>query len=154
MKSEIKACIKYFVRVINHKIKVAKGCFNQGLYFQGIVHDLSKSLPDEYIPYAYKFKWPVEKTDKEKELIERNFRVARDKHFSRNLHHWKYWVIDEYQNLAFEMPGKYIKEMICDWESVGEVKGDSAKEFYERDKNKMVLHPNTRKVLEEILSKK
>ena len=118
---------------------------------QGLLHDLSKFLPSEYIPFAYRFKWSSEKTPEETERIKTSFRYARDKHFSRNPHHWKYWVLDESQKTALEMPDKYLIEMICDWEAVGKVKRDCAREFYEKDKNKIILHPKTRERLEDIL---
>ena len=49
------------------------------------------------------------------------------------------------------MPDKYLIEMICDWEAVGKVKRDCGREFYEKDKNKIILHPKTRERLEDIL---
>lgn len=154
MKKEITACLNYFGYLVNHKIEVARRCFGEKLYLRGLLHDLSKFLPSEYIPYAYKFKWPSEKTPEEHERIENNFRHACNKHFSRNPHHWKHWVLEESQKIALEMPDKYLKEMICDWEAIGKFKEDCAKEFYENDKDKMILHPKTRTKLENILVNK
>jgi hypothetical protein len=151
MKNEVKACISYFSYLVSHKIEVAKRCFKEGLYLQGLLHDWSKFLPSEYTPFAYKFKWPSEKTPEEHKRIEHNFRCARNKHFNRNSHHWKYWVLEESQGIALEMPDRYLKEMICDWEAVGKLKEDCAKEFYEKNKSKIVLHPRTRAKLENIL---
>ena len=33
-----------------HKIMVMKHCFKVGLYKQGLLHDLSKYMPTEFIP--------------------------------------------------------------------------------------------------------
>ena len=35
--------------ITKHKKLVCEGCFKSGLYFQGIVHDLSKYSPSEFL---------------------------------------------------------------------------------------------------------
>jgi len=151
MRKKIKALIDYFGYVVRHKFEVAKLCFHEGLYLQGVLHDWTKFLPDEYIPFAYKFKWPSEKTPEENNRIKTNFKCARDKHFRRNRHHWKHWVLDEQVRLALEMPDEYLIEMICDWKAIGIVKGDSARGFYEKDSHKIILGSRTKSKLETIL---
>ena len=42
----------HFKTITKHKILVAKGCFKVGLYCQGIMHDMSKYSPTEFIPGA------------------------------------------------------------------------------------------------------
>ncbi len=44
--------LKYLNYVIRHKWYVGMACFRNGLYWRAIVHDLSKLLPSELIPYA------------------------------------------------------------------------------------------------------
>ena len=40
----------HFKTITKHKILVAKGCFRLGLYYQGIMHDMSKYSPTEFLP--------------------------------------------------------------------------------------------------------
>lgn len=43
---------KYFKYVLRHKWYVFLACLKYGLIWRGIVHDLSKFKPDEFIAYA------------------------------------------------------------------------------------------------------
>ena len=47
--------IKYLRYLIIHKFWVFIYCCQYGLYWRGIIHDLSKFLPSEFIPYANYF---------------------------------------------------------------------------------------------------
>lgn len=44
--------LKYFNYVFRHKWFVFVECFKFGLLWQGLIHDWSKFLPDEFIAYA------------------------------------------------------------------------------------------------------
>lgn len=39
----------HFKTITKHKILVAKGCFRLGLYYQGLMHDMSKYSPTEFL---------------------------------------------------------------------------------------------------------
>ena len=41
---------KHFCTITHHKILVMKHCFRIGLYWQGLMHDMSKYSPAEFIP--------------------------------------------------------------------------------------------------------
>jgi len=47
--------IQYLDYLLRHKWYVTLECFREGLYWQGLTHDLSKFLPSEFIPYANYF---------------------------------------------------------------------------------------------------
>jgi hypothetical protein len=51
------------------------------------------------------------------------------------------------------MPMKYAKEMLCDWRGAGRaINGkDETREWYLKNKERIILHPNTRKWIEEQL---
>lgn len=50
------------------------------------------------------------------------------------------------------MPLKYAKEMLADWRGAGKAQGKpDAKAWYEKNKNNMLLHPETRQWIEEQL---
>ena len=40
---------KHFCTINHHKMLVMKGCFKVGLYCQGLLHDLSKYSPTEFL---------------------------------------------------------------------------------------------------------
>lgn len=40
--------ISHFITITHHKILVMQGCFKVGLYWQGLMHDLSKYEPSEF----------------------------------------------------------------------------------------------------------
>ena len=113
---EMSKYFKYLKYVIRHKWFVMIECFKIGLYWRGIVHDLSKLLPDEFIPYAryfyggYKLVWINDAFDKAWLL-----------HIHRNPHHWQYWLLqtDDGPLKIIQMPTKYLKEMLCDWHGAG-----------------------------------
>jgi hypothetical protein len=50
------------------------------------------------------------------------------------------------------MPDKYVMQMICDWEAMGKKFGDNAKDYFNRQKVNMVLHPKTIEKIEKILN--
>ena len=47
--------IKYLKYLLKHKYYATKYCFKFGLYWRGLVHDLSKFLPSEWIAYREYF---------------------------------------------------------------------------------------------------
>lgn len=164
----MKKYFQYLKYVLRHKWFVALACFREGLYWQGLVHDLSKFLPSEFVSYAQYF---YGKTDEEALDAIGEFGVAelapfgfytRDrfnvswlKHQNRNPHHHQYWVLinDEDPSWALPMPDKYIHEMICDWQGAARAQGRKTgpKDWYLKNCEKMNLHPDTRVTVEKML---
>jgi len=139
-------------------------CFKRGLYWQGIAHDFSKLLPSEFIPYARYFYGNNSDIRKGRDETgyykptdtgDKDFDYAWLLHQKRNKHHWQWWVLPEDEGgiKVLEMPDKYILEMICDWIGAGKAQGfgNNTKEWYNKNKHKMQLHPNTRKKVEELI---
>jgi len=118
-----------------------------GLYWHGITHDLPKLLPSEFFAYAKKFYGG----DYAYEFfrVEYDFKNAWFLHQKRNKHHWNYWVDDK--GTAVVMPAIYVKQMLCDWRAMGRQFGDTAKEFYTKNKVGMNLHPATVEILERLI---
>lgn len=146
--------LKYLWYVIRHKWYVFVECVKLGIPLQGILHDLSKFLPDEWIPYANFFygNYPDEEA---KDRIEIEFLKAWLRHIHRNPHHHQYWVLreDSGRVLPLDMPMKYRKEMLADWIGAGKAQGhgNDVHEWYAENRDKMFLHPDTRKWIEERL---
>lgn len=153
---------KYLCYLIRHKWYVGKACFRRGLYWQGIIHDWSKFLTDEWFPYANYFY--AERIDEEFYQIakrvggvflygrECDFEEAFDKawlkHQHRNPHHWQYWVLKEDSGNVklLPIPRKFLLEMVCDWEGAGKAihgPNNNPGEWYDKTKINRLLHPET-----------
>lgn len=134
--------LKYFKYLLKHKWYVMLACFKLGLYWRGIVHDLSKFQLCEFIPYAKYF------YGKKDEKNTRGFVFAWLHHLHKNKHHWEYWAI---AGDPPSIPGKYIKEMVCDWYGAGMSiagKNDLEKWFQENKKNIKINKDNMDEVCE------
>ena len=140
----MKKYLKYLNYVIRHKWFVFLECCKTGIIWQGIIHDFSKLLPSEFFPYSIYF-YGSGKNDKE-------FDNAWLLHQKRNPHHWQYWLLyeDEGALKTLNIPIKYRKEMIADWIGAGKaITGkDNTEKWYEINKNKMLLHRDTRNWVE------
>lgn len=149
--------IKHFKTIIKHKWYVGVECFKRGLYWQGIIHDLSKLSFTEFFTsakYFQEFKSPI---DAEKADI--GYSVAWLNHKAKNKHHWMYWTDrKDGKEIAVPMPEKYIQEMVCDYIGAGKAyntekwtPAEPLNYYNNIDSKKMLLHPNTRKRFEELL---
>ena len=116
-------------------------------------HDNSKYQSEELLPYARYF-YPANKVTED---IEEDFNKAWLHHIHENKHHWNHWVIveDGGKLKPLDMPKEYIIEMVCDHFSFAFTKNNPKELFdwYDKNKNKMILSSNTRKEYENILNK-
>lgn len=105
--------LKHFIVITKHKWYVMLECFKRGLYWQGIIHDLSKYSVTEFSESARYFQGTGTPINKIK--AERGYSKAWLHHKGRNKHHWEYWT-DFYNGeiKPIEIPLKYLKEMCCD----------------------------------------
>ena len=131
--------LKYLLYVLEHKWNVFKVAMSKGMFFHAFTHDLSKFTKEEFIPYAKYFY-------KDKEKYENEFQIAWMHHYRNNFHHWQFWLNRDGE--PTEMPLKYINQMIVDWEAMSLKFGDSAREYYIKNKEDIKLAKNTRAVLE------
>jgi hypothetical protein len=145
---------RYLRTVLRHKWYVFLECLHLGLPLIGIVHDWSKFLPDEFIPYARYFEKP--RRDKRGEYDaaaaeDNDFLIAWLKHQRRSPHHWQYWILvqDEDDDKILPMSERYRKEMLADWRGAGRTYGNNdTANWYLRNKGKIQLHHDTRKWIE------
>jgi hypothetical protein len=82
-------------------------CWKRGLIWRGLVHDMSKFLPSEWITYAEYFYGNLRSTEffdlqarygcaelaPWGESIEDLFSLSWLRHQHRNPHHWQYWIL-------------------------------------------------------------
>lgn len=150
-----------------HKSNVQKGyrwiaenlpdLFYDGIDYDwqiGFCHDTSKSTPDEYDAYdAYFY------GNNKSYAVVQAFNYAWLHHIHNNPHHWQFWILvndDPNEGMVImDMPYNYIIEMICDWWAFSWVSGNLSEIFnwYDQHKDYMKLSDQTRKTVEDILSK-
>ena len=61
--------IRHFRTITKHKIKVMTLCFRIGLYKQGLLHDLSKYAPCEFLTGARYYQGTKSPNSVEREVI-------------------------------------------------------------------------------------
>lgn len=143
----------YLKYVIKHKWFVLLAAYRiNASWWLAIIHDRSKFLPSEWIPYAHTF-YASNGDSQYKETPE--FNQAWLIHQHRNPHHWQYWVLrqDNGPDIALEMPRRYALEMISDWMGAGRaITGEwDVVGWYNRNHTKMKLHPRTRALVEDAI---
>lgn len=113
-------------------------------------HDKSKESPEEWEAYRDYFYSPEDNP-----RTTEAFNLAWNHHQKSNPHHWQYWClvndVDEPQVQALDMPFVYVIEMLCDWQSAGNHYGNTAYEWYEKQKSKMILSDATRELVEKYI---
>lgn len=139
-----------------HKIRVTKLCFRCGLYKQGILHDLSKYTPVEFLSGVKYYQGDRSPINREKEVI--GYSLGWLHHKGRNKHHWEYWLDNGDPIKAIEMPVNYVIEMFCDRVAACQTyqkeayRDDSALRYYLNGKSRCLMHENTHALLEELLT--
>ena len=72
----------HFRTITTHKLRVMKYCFKVGLYKQGLLHDLSKYAPVEFIPGIRYYQGT--RSPNEMERLEKGYSAAWLHHKPRN----------------------------------------------------------------------
>jgi hypothetical protein len=141
--------LKYLAR---HKGYVFWACLGMEVpLHRAIMHDWTKFLPSEWVPYA-KYFYGNYRTP----LIEESFDIAWNYHQKRNDHHWQYYVLlrDDGTTEALPMPNRALREMVADWIGAGlAITGKiEVNQWYQRNKGKINLHDETRTIVEQLLN--
>lgn len=148
--------LRYARYLIRHKWFVFVECAKLGIPIQGLLHDWSKFRPTEWNPYVRYFYGeqpsPRDKTGAYDPLkVGEDFDFAWLSHQHLNPHHHQHWVLrgDDGTLKALPMLHEYLLEMLADWKGAGMAQGKSdTKGWYLANKDKMVLHPDTRRWVE------
>ncbi len=149
----------HFKTINHHKRLVMKGCFRLGLYKQGILHDLSKYTPSEFLVGCRYYQGNRSPNNAEREII--GYSSAWLHHKGRNKHHYEYWMDyggDEGKSIqGMRMPNKYVVEMFIDRIAASKnYKKDnytdaSPWEYYEHGIGHYIIHKEVANLLEELL---
>ncbi len=101
---------KHFKKIWTHKYYVFCECWEYGLVWQGLTHDLSKFRPSEFrlARFYAGLESPINV-----EKRQSGYSLSWVQHTNRNKHHWEYWV-DRSDGKLLPIPEKYVKEMVCD----------------------------------------
>ena len=81
---------RHFRTITHHKILVMKGCFKLGLYRQGLLHDMSKYSPTEFLVGCRYYQGTRSPNNAEREA--KGYSSAWLHHKGRNKHHYEYWI--------------------------------------------------------------
>ncbi|MBQ9958817.1 MAG: catalase [Oscillospiraceae bacterium] len=149
--------IRHFITITKHRHAVMRHCFKAGIPWRGLLHDLSKYSPAEFIPGARYYQG--NKSPQVEERRVHGYSAAWLHHKGRNKHHFEYWsdYVAGVGVAPIEMPKQYLIEMFCDRVAACKIyqrdsyKEDAALRYYENAKKHYVMHPNTAAELEKLL---
>ena len=155
----LRSATKHFRTITKHKIEVSKLCFKIGLVKQGFTHDLSKYSPTEFLMGARFYQGYRSPNAAEREF--RGYTEAWLHHKGRNKHHFEYWLdLSDDPGMRLKpapMPTRFVLEMLCDRIAASKTyKGAEYSDadplaYYERSKGHVIMHPETRALLEKLL---
>lgn len=137
-----------------------QGCFRVGLYKQGLLHDLSKYSPSEFLIGVKYYQGTRSPNNAEREDV--GYSSAWLHHKGRNKHHYEYWI--DYSSKEIKggmaptpMPTKYVVEMFMDRIAACKIyHGASYTQkdplaYYESGTVPPPIHKDTKKLLEKLL---
>lgn len=150
---------QHFKTITHHRWLVRQGCFRVGLYWQGLIHDLSKYSPTEFMVGARFYQGVRSPNAAERE--NKGYSEAWMHHKGRNRHHYEYWTdmsMDTKTYVSVPMPRKYLVEQVMDRRAACKVyqgksyHPGSELEYFMRSRERMLMHPENQRQLEYILT--
>ena len=150
----IKRAIKHFNLITKHKWKVFKLCARAGIPWRGLVHDLSKYFPTEFIESAKFYVGDHSPITEAKKI--KGYSKAWLHHKGRNKHHYEYWFDGKAPDRTPVIPYKYAVEMVCDTLAAGKTylgkkwTNSSQLEYWNRTKDLEYINIKTANFLEAV----
>lgn len=156
----LEGAIGHLKTITKHKLLVIEGCFRVGLYRQGLLHDLSKYSPSEFLVGCRYYQGTRSPNNAEREKY--GYSAAWLHHKGRNKHHFEYWTdycleSNTVPMAGVRMPRKYVAEMLMDRIAASKVYNGASYtdhdplEYYLRGKNHYLMHRDTARELEGLL---
>ena len=154
--------LRYLKTVLTHKWYVFLYGYRLGVpIWRLVIHDWTKFTRAEWPAYVERFAaGRAGKEDKDQDTTA--FKEAWKHHWKTNPHHWEHWV--PWNALTFVgaphdtdycgvMPELYIREMVADWKAASKVYSGEGNciPWYEAHAHKQIMHPSTRRRVEELL---
>lgn len=153
----LKNAIAHWKKIRTHRKWVRRYCWKQGLFWQGLTHDLSKYSPTEFfesVKYYQGTSSPIDACKKANGVS-----YAWMHHKGRNPHHYEYWQ-DNFDRggQPVLMPYKYFVEEMCDF--IGAARAYLGKDFsyvkeeewWKKKREKCAMHPNNKIMLDVIFN--
>ena len=149
---------KHFCTITRHRHMVIRHCRRAGILRQGLLHDLSKYSPVEFLAGARYYQGNRSPNEAEREAV--GYSAAWMHHKGRNRHHFEYWT-DYIPKIGtaqpIEMPKRYVAEMFCD--RLAASKNYMGKNFTQqaplayflKARANRAIHPATSELLESLL---
>ena len=110
-KTKLTSIFRHTALIMRHKRRVLINCRKCGLFFRGLVHDLSKFSPTEFfesVRYFTGTRSPIGVCRRE-----RGYSNAWLHHKGRNKHHIEYWYDQDCDEIPM-MPYQFAVECACD----------------------------------------
>ena len=145
--------------ITKHRHLVMRHCFKAGIPWRGLLHDLSKYSPQEFIPGVRFYTGDRSPTAGERKQY--GYSKAWMHHKGRNKHHYEYWSdfsLETHTNRPVKMPLVFVIEMFCDRVAACKVyqkdryTDSSALEYYRRRLGEEDMHPETSKLLGDLVT--
>jgi hypothetical protein len=150
----MKLAKKYLKVILKHKWYVAIECFKRGLFWQGLIHDLSKLGITEFMRSARYFYGD----DLDCQIDQDEYMLAWLHHKGHNKHHWEYWIDwRDGQAVPIKIPLRYLKEMLCDFIGASRAYNgdaytrDKPLTYFLSNKNSMIMHDESKKFFHSML---
>ena len=157
---------KHLCTILHHTNLVRAGCFKIGLYKQGLLHDMSKYTPTEFLVGCKYYQGTMSPNNAERE--DKGYSAAWLHHKGRNKHHMEYWIdygVGDGRDgqkthrgiCGMKMPIKYVAEMYVDRVSASKnyqrdkFKLDSPLQYYLKGRKYYILNEDTKAMLELLL---
>ena len=142
-----------------HRRLVRKYCFKLGIYRPGLMHDLSKYSPSEFIP-GVKYYQDGHRSPNNAQREDEGVSKAWLHHKGRNKHHFEYWI--DYSTRSASMvpvpiPTRYVVEMFMDRIAASKIyKKEKYSDqdpyfYYQGGKDFVPIHEETKELLELLL---
>lgn len=153
---------RHFCTITKHRWVVRKHCFQVGLYWRGLVHDLSKYSWTEFRAGAKYYQGTRSPNSREREL--NGYSEAWMHHKGRNRHHIEYWTDIHPKTKVYapvQMPPKFFVEMVMD--RIAACKIYHGKDYRDGDaleyfltsvdvRDESLMHPQTGEELTRVLT--
>ena len=148
----------HFRTITRHRHRVIAHCAKAGILRQGLLHDLSKYTPTEFIPGVKYYQGSRSPNEAEREAV--GYSLAWMHHKGRNRHHFEYWIdVDPVEKIykPVKMPLRFLVEMFCDRVAASKIyRGEKYKDsdpldYFNNRRNGRSIHPETSDMLEKLL---
>ena len=149
---------RHFYTITKHRHAVIRNCFYAGIFWQGLLHDLSKYSFAEFSVGAKYYQGYRSPNEGERDAY--GYSKAWMHHKGRNKHHFEYWTDYNRETKTLSpvpMPTRYVIEMFCDRIAASKIymkdkyTDSSPLEYFQQRKDHREIHPDTVVLLETML---